>query len=141
MAKKMRKHQHLILVSVLFVIAALVLSVVSSQTAYSLSRLNQVIAMCGGAIALDLLLLVLWKKLPGMVRDLALGISTVLIGAALCAVVNGRVLLMGYIYFSDLESSNPIAVLAMNLAIGAWVAYGAALVLQIAAGFSKHDKD
>ena len=60
---------------------------------------------------------------------------------AMCTLIQGRVLLAGYIYFSDLESSNPVAIAAMNLAIAAVVAYLLALILSIVSGFSKHTKD
>ncbi len=59
----------------------------------------------------------------------------------MCTLIQGRVLLAGYIYFSDLESSNPVAIAAMNLAIAAVVAYLLALILSIVSGFSKHAKD
>jgi hypothetical protein len=55
--------------------------------------------------------------------------------------IQGRTKLMGYVYFSDLESSNPIAISAMNLAIVAWVFYLVALIVNIVIGFLKHEND
>ena len=68
-------------------------------------------------------------------------IFVILTAFAMCTLIQGRVLLAGYIYFSDLESSNPVAIAAMNLAIAAVVAYLLALILSIVSGFSKHTKD
>ena len=53
--------------------------------------------------------------------------------------IAGRVLLMGYVYFSDLESNNPVAVSAMNIAIAAWVCFAVALIAGIIVGFSRKD--
>lgn len=66
-------------------------------------------------------------------------VDSFLIGLALCTVLSGRVLLIGYIYFSDLESSNPVAILAMNLAIAAWVFYALAIAANCVIGFSRQD--
>lgn len=129
MAKKLSKLQLMTCISAVLVVVALILSVISSQTAYGLSNLNQIIAMGTGAVVLGLVVAVAGKKLPGLVQDAVLWITAILTSMTLCSVVSGRVLLVGYIYFSDLESSNPIAIRAMNLAIGAWVFYLLALVL------------
>ena len=74
-------------------------------------------------------------------EDLFLFACVILTAFAMCTLIQGRVLLAGYIYFSDLESSNPVAIAAMNLAIAAVVAYLLALILSIVSGFSKHTKD
>ena len=81
------------------------------------------------------------NKLPGAVEDLFLFVSVLAAAFAMCTLIQGRVLLAGYIYFSDLESSNPVAIAAMNLAIAAVAAYLAALIITIINGFSKHEKD
>ena len=79
-------------------------------------------------------------KLPAVVQDGMFFVNSLLIGLALCTVLSGRVLLIGYIYFSDLESSNPVAILAMNLAIAAWVFYALAIAANCVIGFSRQDK-
>ena len=48
--------------------------------------------------------------------------------------------LAGYIYFSDLESNNPVAIQAMHLAIGAVCAYLGAIVLTVIVGFKRTHK-
>ena len=58
----------------------------------------------------------------------------------MCTLISGRTTLAGYIYFSDLESNNPVAVSAMNLAIGAVCAYLGAIVFTVIAGFMKTKK-
>ena len=55
----------------------------------------------------------------------------------MCTLILGRTLLAGYIYFSDLEASNPVAVSAMNLAVVAIVAFLISIVLTIIVGFSR----
>lgn len=123
------------------VLAALILSVISSNTAYSLNNLNLVIIACAATIVLDVLAILLSGKLPGVCVDIAFFATAVLTVLAFCTLAQGRVLLMGYIYFSDLESNNPVAIAAMNLTIAAWVLYVLALVVNYIIGFTKHAKD
>ena len=133
--------QKLACASAVLVAVALILSVVSSNTAYNLLHLNNVILACCVAIVLDLLVVFAGNKLPGAVEDIFLFVSVLAAAFAMCTLIQGRVLLAGYIYFSDLESSNPVAIAAMNLAIAAVAAYLAALIITIINGFSKHEKD
>lgn len=133
--------QKLVCLNAVLVAAALILSVVSSNTAYGLTHLPNLIAACAAAIVLDLVVFFAGEKLPGAVEDLFLFACVILTAFAMCTLIQGRVLLAGYIYFSDLESSNPVAIAAMNLAIAAVVAYLLALILSIVNGFSKHAKD
>ncbi len=127
----------LIGISAVLVLAALIMSMISSNTAYALSRINLVYIGCGAALLIDVLVIALERKLPEAVRDLMLLISVFAVSLAMCMVIEGRTTLMGYIYFSDLESNNPVAIRAMHLAIGAICAYLAALVLIIVTGFKK----
>lgn len=133
--------QKLACVNAVLVAVALILSIISSNTAYSLTHLTNIILACAAAIVLDLLVLLAGNKLPGVVEDLFLFGSVLLTAFAMCTLIQGRVLLAGYIYFSDLESSNPVAIAAMNLAIAAVAAYVLALIFNIVNGFSKHEKD
>jgi glucan phosphoethanolaminetransferase (alkaline phosphatase superfamily) len=141
MSKKMSKISRLAAVQAILLLAAMVLSIISSNTAYALSNITLVIVTCVVAVVLAAAVSLLNQKLPGVLVDLLFLVTTVCTSAALCTMIQGRTKLMGYVYFSDLESSNPVAILAMNLAIAAWVLYFAALVINIVIGFSRHEKD
>ena len=130
----------MIIVSAVLVLAALVMSVISSMRAYSLTHLNNVIIGCAAAIVLEALTAMFYQKLPEVLRDLMLFVAVFAAAWAMCTLIQGRTLLAGYIYFSDLEASNPVAVSAMNLAIGAIAAYLVSLVLTIVVGFSRQRK-
>ena len=139
--KAFSKVQKLACANAVLVAAALILSVVSSNTAYNLTHLNNLLIACTAAIVLDLIVILAGKKLPGAAEDFLLFICVLATAFAMCTLIQGRVLLAGYIYFSDLESSNPVAVAAMNLAVAAIVVYLLALLLNIVNGFSRHEKD
>lgn len=141
MAKKDTKLQVLAGINCVLILIALAVSIVSSNTAYALNNLNLVIIGCAVTAALDAIVIALGKKLPGVCIDVAFFATAVLTAMAMCTMIQGRVLLMGYIYFSDLESNNPIAISAMNMAIASWVLYALALVVNFIIGFSKHVKD
>ena len=102
---------------------------------------SRTVILCCVAAALDVLCLLFAGKLPGVVTDIATFAAAVLTALAFCTVIQGRILLIGYIYFSDLESSNPVAIAAMNLAIAAWVFYLAGLIVNFVVAFSRHEKD
>ena len=141
MGKKISKLQVLAGLDAVLVLVALAVSVVSSNTAYSLNNLNLVIIGCAVTAALDVVAIVVGNKLPGVCVDIIFFATAVLTALALCTMIQGRILLVGYIYFSDLESNNPVAISAMNMAIGSWVLYVVALVCNFIIGFSKHSKD
>lgn len=141
MGRKISKLQVLAGLNAVLVLIALVVSIVSSNTAYSLNNLNLVIIGCAVTAALDVLAILAGEKLPGVCVDVIFFATAVLTALAMCTMIQGRVLLVGYIYFSDLESNNPIAISAMNMAIVSWVLYVAALVINYVIGFSKHAKD
>lgn len=131
----------LIVLNLVFVFLALLLSVISSTKAYSLSQINWVIASSVIVIILDVIAIVISSKThKKMINDVLHFITTVLITAALCMMISGRVLLMGYVYFSDLESGNPVAVSALNFAVIAWIIYMFALIINIIIGFKKNDE-
>ena len=138
--KSNKKVKILTAANAVLVLAAMILSVVSSGKAYVFD-IKTVIICCVVTAVLDVLCLVMAEKLPGIALDLALLITAILTAVALCTVIQGRILLIGYIYFSDLESSNPIAISAMNLAIVSWVFYLLGLIANFIIGFSKHAKD
>ena len=140
MARSFTKWQRMVLAQALLVAVALVLSIVSSLTAYAMSGLPVIVAACVVTLVLDAAAIVAKDKLPAVVQDGMFFVDSLLIGLALCTVLSGRVLLIGDIYFSDLESSNPVAILAMNLAIAAWVFYALAIAANCVLGFSRQDK-
>ena len=139
-AGKNNKIRVLICLSAALALIALVLSVISSRTAYALSNLNTLLLGAGAAVVLDLIAALLGEKMPEAVRDVVLLLAVFATSLAMCTLIGGRTTLAGYIYFSDLESSNPVAVAAMNLAVGAVCAYLAAIALTVIAGFMKMKK-
>lgn len=141
MEKKISKLQILAGLNGILVAAALVFSVISSNTAYRLGNIGLVIMGCAVTVLLDALVLLLGKKLPNVCVDAAFLATAVLTALALCTMIQGRVTLIGYIYFSDLESNNPVAISGMNLAICSWVLYALALVFNYIIGFMKHPND
>ena len=141
MGKKISLLQILAGLNAVLVLIALAVSVVSSNTAYKLNNINLVITGCVVTAVLDIIAVVVCNKLPGFCVDIIFFATAILTAIALCTMIQGRILLMGYIYFSDLESNNPIAISAMNLAIGSWVQYGLALLSNYVLGFSRHSKD
>lgn len=138
---KLTRVQILLALSAVLILIALLLSVVSSGKAYSLAHLNQVIYGCAAAVVLDLIIVFFYKKLSAGLRDLMLLVAVFADAWAMCTLIEGRTLLAGYIYFSDLEASNPVAVAAMNLAVTGVVVFLVSLVLQIVVGFSRQLKD
>lgn len=140
MTSSMKKVQILAAANAALVLVAMVLSIVSSGKAYAFD-IRSVILCCAATAVLDLLCVAFAQKFPGTVTDIALFITAVLTAFALCIVIQGRILLIGYIYFPDLESSNPIAISAMNLAIVSWVFYVLALIINFIVGFSKRAND
>lgn len=68
-------------------------------------------------------------------------LSVIFLTYALMQIVNARSTLMGYLWFSELESGNPVAVAAMNQAVASWIFYGLAIISCIAAGFNKLKKE
>ena len=89
------------------------------------------------ALVLDALVVLLGSRLPELLRDVLLLIAVFATSLALCTVLRERATLAGYVWFSDLESNNPVAVSAMNLAVAAICAFLGALVCTIVAGFRK----
>ena len=139
-ANKNNRVRVLIGLSAVLALAAVALSVVSSNTAYGLSRLNTLLIGGVAAAALYGLAALLNGRAPEALRDLLLLAAVFGTSLAMCTLIEGRTTLMGYIYFSDLESNNPVAIQAMNLAIGAVAAYACAIALTVIAGFMKTKK-
>ena len=137
--KKISKWQRLVLLELLFVAIALVLSVVSSFTAYAMSGLPIILAAGILTIVVDIAAIAFGNKMPAALIDVGFLAAALAIGLAFCTSIRDRILLIGYIYFSDLESNNPVAVMAMNLAIAAYVFYILAIIANCSIGFGKRD--
>ena len=121
------------------IVAACVLSIISSNKAYSLSNINLIIAGCVVAFVVQAFLVFGKRKMNSIIVDVLQFISVITTTASLCLMIAGRSLLMGYVYFSDLESGNPVAVSAMNLAVVSWVFYLITIVCMIVLGFKKEN--
>jgi fumarate reductase subunit D len=94
------------------------------------------------AVVLNLVLLAMDNKIRGKVSfDIGRLLIIILISIVLSIMIIERAELMGYIYFSDLEKGNPIAVASMNNAVVSWVFYGLVLLISVVGGFLKVKKD
>lgn len=103
-------------------VAAVILSISSSNQAYAVNTIN-ILATAGIAAAVvDIAAIVLFiKKAPIILTDILTWVSIILSMYLMCGMIKGRLKLMGYVWFSDLESGNAIAVGALNLTVIAWV--------------------
>ena len=128
----------LIVINLTFMIAGVLLSAISSSRAYSLSQINLIILSGVLVVILDIASMISSKRLGMVVTDIIHFITTLLTAAALCMMISGRVLLMGYVYFSDLEKGNPMAVSAMNIAVISWIVFLVAVVANVWVGFIKN---
>ena len=104
-----------------FLLAAIILSVISSNLAYAMKDISTLVRMGIITIILDAAVMVVTAKNKHILADLFMWVSTALSMLLMCGLIKGRMKLMGYVWFSDLESGNPIAVGALNLTVAAWV--------------------
>lgn len=125
-------------VNLIMMVIGVMLGVTSSNMAYSLSQINLIIIAGILVVILDIIALILSNRFGCIIfTDIIHLITILLSAAALSMMIKGRVLLMGYVYFSDLEKGNPMAVSAMNIAIISWVILLMAIVSNIWIGFVK----
>lgn len=139
--KRLSKLQRWGIVQSSATLIAMILGMISSQMAYSLTSMPWIIAFSAAGIVLCGAAIIFAQKIPPMLRDGIFLATSILNALALGGMIQGRTKLMGYVYFSDLESSNPTAVMAMNLAIAAWALYLVALVVNIGIGYSRQIED
>lgn len=112
-------NQHGNLVHAALVLAAGILTAISSAMAYALPDLGVILALLAGSLLLQL---GLWRmKKSGIAADAMVFVTALLEAFALSRILAGRANLMGYVWFSDLESGNPIAVTALWLAVAAMI--------------------
>ena len=93
--------QKLVCLNAVLVAAALILSVVSSNTAYGLTHLPNLIAACAAAIVLDLVVFFAGEKLPGAVEDLFLFACVILTAFAVAAGTAAIATRENIYFFSD----------------------------------------
>ena len=124
------------LIPAFVILAAVLLIVISSSMAYPLSDMTLIIILGASAIVLDLLMIFVFKK-DGVIRDILMLGTVVLVTLCLCKVLVGRADLMGYVWFSDLEAGNPTAVTSLNLAAGSMGCFLIAALITIISGFIK----
>lgn len=129
------KNKAILLFHAALIVAALVLTGISSAMTYPLGDLPIIEVLGGIAVVLDVLLLCSRKE--GMLRDAALVISVVLVTLCFCKVLTGRADLMGYVWFSDLEKGNPAAVNSLTLATIGMGGFLLAAIMTIISGFKK----
>lgn len=123
-----------ILAAILFAIIAVIFSGVSSTyggsngQAYGVTAIGTVVALtviacifAGVSFLMDCMLE------PGKVNSIVADVLRIAAGALLIAcfslMVSERDILMGYIWFSDLEGQNASAVTALNMAVVSWIFY------------------
>ena len=135
--KKISLNLVLCLLHAVLLVGAVVLSVVSSGKAYAVTSI-ETLAACGIiAVIMDVIAIVLDYKGVRLIRDILLWISVALSMYLMCGMIKGRLKLMGYVWFSDLESGNPIAVDALNLTVAAWICVVAGIVCLCIRGFKQ----
>ena len=129
-------------INAVLVLIGVVFSILCSSGAYKITQLNTVIAGAVIVIILDCIVMVLLGKIKNKIYiDLMRWVVILVICGMLGLMIINRITLMGYVYFSNLEANNPVAVEAMNRAVISWVFYGIALVVSIIDGFLKHKEN
>ena len=137
--KKISLNYILCLLHAVLMIGALVLSVVSSGRAYAVTAIGT-LAVCGiAAVILDIIVIALDFKGFSLIRDIILWVSTAFSMYLMCGMIRGRLKLMGYVWFSDLESGNPVAVSALNLTVAAWVCVVLGIICLCIRGFKQEN--
>ena len=126
----MKRHNNLIHAGL--VLTAAILTAVSSSIAYALPDLTVILALLAGCLVLQL---TIWRtKKSGIQTDTMIFASTLLEAFSLSRILAGRANLMGYVWFSDLESGNRVAVTALWLAVVAMALCAAAILMSVSLG-------
>ena len=124
------------LIQAALMIAAVALISVSSAMAYALDNLVVVILCLSGVAAINLALGFAFRR-QNVATDLLMLATTALSTIALCLMLIGRANLMGYVWFSDLESGNPVSVASLYLACSAMGFCLLGILLNVVIGFKK----
>lgn len=132
---------YVLIAAVIFTLIALIIYLNNSKGAYY----DDTNALIVTFSIFAMIFIIALAVLPNFVGDKNY-LSLLLVGAAVFLAVavvtylQSRTTLMGYLWFSDLEANNPIAVTAMNQTVTSWVFYGLAIAAVIACGFMKLKK-
>ena len=138
-----RRNQYgapLLLLPVLGVALAEFLAILSSYAnkSYLINGLDSVMAMSEIAIVFLILMSVLSVYLKGtasmIVMDFLRLIAVAMMCACLYIVLEQRATLMGYVWFSDLESGNANSVNALNYGVAAAALYAVSVLVTAATG-------
>lgn len=127
------------LVHATLMLIALILAQVSSIMSYAMASMPWIIATLAIALLIDVLIAFCLKK-ESVLRDVCMLVTTVLPTVAMCLILLGRADLMGYVWFSDLESGNIVAVTSLYLACGSILSCLVSAIMNIADSFSKTTK-
>lgn len=123
--------------NLILIFCGMIFSILSSSGSYKISKSGIIVAFAVISIVLNLIMLFSKVKEIGnqVLSDILQWMAVILISFALSLMISGRSELMGYVWFSNLEKGNPIAVAAMNNAVYSWVCYGLALICSVVSGF------
>ena len=140
--KKQTAAFYLRFINAVVVLIGVIFSILCSSGAYKITQLNTVIAGAVIVIIFDCIIMVLLNKIKNVIYiDLMRWVVILVICGMLSIMISERTTLMGYVYFSNLEANNPVAVASMTGAVISWVFYGIALVISIIDGFLKHKEN
>ncbi len=120
-------------------VAAVVLSIVSSNKAYAITGISTLVIAGVVAAVLDIVSVFLLTKGLGIIADVVTWLSVALSMYLMCGMINGRLKLMGYVWFSDLESGNATAVGALNLTVVSWVCVVLGIICLCVKGFKREN--
>jgi hypothetical protein len=136
--KKQTSTFYLNFANLILALCGMIFCILSSSGAYRITKIGIVVSCVVFSMVLNVIMLLLDKKIRTKVSyDILRWLVVILICIALSLMISERTVLMGYIYFSDLESGNPVAVAAMNNAVVSWILYGLALITSVIGGFRK----
>lgn len=128
---------YMILANALLVLLGMVFSIISSSgSAYSISNIYIVIGCVIVTVVLDGIIMAFANKVGNEVLlDILRWGTVIAVGIAFGVMVYTRAELMGFVWFSDLDAGNPIAISAMDNTVYSWICYGLALVCSTVSSF------
>ena len=138
---KIEKSSILPITAALLSTAACILGNISSAMIYSVSNIGMITLCFIGAV-----ILCISGALPAVssksqiLKDALIYGGVILTSVAFTQLLIGRLNLMGYVWFSDLEKNNPVAVTGLNLTVISAVLSFAAVIALSVAGFTEKDK-
>lgn len=137
---KIEKNSILPITAALLSIAACVLGNISSAMIYSVSNIGIITLCFVGAVILCVLgALPAINSKSQVFTDVLIYGGIILISVAFTQLLLGRLNLMGYVWFSDLEKNNPVAVTGLNLTVISAVLSFVAVIVLAVAGFMERN--